>query len=116
MSGYCLGRRFAHAWFDAAGAAGKNDRWAERLAVTNVSRSGKGEEDVQVAVGLFQQYSPQGVRSRDIVHAAVMQNNRLTEIISTDIHFDLIQGLTRLDPLTLYQNASRNHAVTALCE
>jgi predicted nucleic acid-binding protein len=61
--------------------------------------------DMQLAVTLFHHYAPQGVKSRDIVHAAVMQNNGLTSIISTDIHFDLIAGITRLDPLTLYQQA-----------
>lgn len=30
--------------------------------------------DVQQAVALFQQYAPQGVKSRDIIHAAVMLN------------------------------------------
>ncbi|MCZ6677882.1 MAG: type II toxin-antitoxin system VapC family toxin [Candidatus Poribacteria bacterium] len=63
--------------------------------------------DVQIAVSLFHQYAPQGVKSRDIVHAAVMQNNGLTHIISTDVHFDRIAGITRLDPLTLYQQAQK---------
>lgn len=61
--------------------------------------------DMQKAVVLFHQYMPQGVRSRDIVHVAVMQNNELTHIISTDTHFDLITGVSRLDPLVLYQQS-----------
>ena len=40
--------------------------------------------------------------ARDVIHVAVMQNNGLTEIISTDAHFDLIEGITRLDPKTLF--------------
>jgi predicted nucleic acid-binding protein len=58
-------------------------------------------------VSLFQQYAAQGVRSRDIIHAAIMQNHAWTDIISSDTHFDLIAGLKRLDPIVLYQHASR---------
>ena len=64
--------------------------------------------DMQTAVALFHQYAPQGVKSRDIVHAAVMQSNGLTHIISTDAHFDLIAGIIRLDPLTLYHQVRRS--------
>jgi predicted nucleic acid-binding protein len=49
--------------------------------------------DMRTAVTLFQQYAPQGVRARDCIHAAVMQNHALTHIISTD---------------TLYQAASQS--------
>lgn len=63
--------------------------------------------DMQTAVTLFQQYGPQGVRARDCIHAAVMQNHGLTHIISSDAHFDLMAGLTRLDPIVLHQNASQ---------
>src|SRR6266542_619692 len=62
--------------------------------------------DVQTAVTLFQQYAPHGVRSRDVIHTAVMLNNGLTEIISADGHFDLIAGIWRTDPLALYQRAT----------
>ncbi len=58
--------------------------------------------DIRLTVKLFQQYAPQGVNARDLVHAAVMQNNGLTIIISTDKHFDLIDGITRLDPQTIF--------------
>ena len=58
--------------------------------------------DIRLMVKLFQQYAPQGVNARDLVHAAVMQNNGLTIIISTDKHFDLINGITRLDPQTIF--------------
>ena len=63
--------------------------------------------DIQTAVTLFQQYGEQGVRARDTIHAAVMQNHGLTQVISSDTHFDLICGLTRLDPITLHQSASQ---------
>ena len=35
---------------------------------------------------------------RDAVHAAVMLNNGLTHILSTDDHFDRIAGITRIMP------------------
>ncbi|MGH2351520.1 MAG: type II toxin-antitoxin system VapC family toxin [Chloroflexota bacterium] len=61
--------------------------------------------DIRLAIQLFQQYAPQGVKARDLIHAAVMQNNGLTEIISTDAHFDRIEGITRMDPLRLFREA-----------
>jgi predicted nucleic acid-binding protein len=59
--------------------------------------------EIQTAVALYQQYAPQGVQSRDVIHVAVMLNNGLTEIISADRHFDHIAGIRRMDPLVLYQ-------------
>ena len=38
------------------------------------------------------------IQTRDAFHAAVMLNNDLLEIISTDSHFDQIPGIRRLDP------------------
>jgi len=63
-------------------------------------------DDMQTAVQLFGQYAPQGVKARDVIHAAVMRNNGLTQIISTDRHFDRIADITRLDPQTLFRNHS----------
>jgi predicted nucleic acid-binding protein len=62
--------------------------------------------DIQTALALYQQYAPNGVRSRDVIHAAMMANNGLTEIISADRHFDLIAGIRRTDPIQLYQRAT----------
>jgi predicted nucleic acid-binding protein len=56
--------------------------------------------DMKTAVALFAQYAPQGVKARDLLHTAVMQNHQLSHIISTDKHFDQIEGITRLDPQT----------------
>lgn len=53
--------------------------------------------DMQRAFDLISRYGA-GIRSRDAVHAATMLNNRLTHIISTDTHFDAIEGITRIDP------------------
>lgn len=61
--------------------------------------------DMQTAVTLFRQYAPRGMRARDAIHAAIMQNHGLTHIISSDAHFDLVVGLTRLDPIVLHQTA-----------
>ena len=57
---------------------------------------------------VFQQYAPQGVRARDAIHAAVMQNHGLNHIISSDLHFDQIAGLIRLDPILLHQTATQS--------
>jgi predicted nucleic acid-binding protein len=62
--------------------------------------------DVQTAVTFFQQYAPRGMRARDAIHAAIMQNHGLTHIISSDAHFDLVAGLTRLDPIALHRAAT----------
>lgn len=35
----------------------------------------------------------------------MMQNHGITDIISTDAHFDGVPGLTRLDPLAIFQQA-----------
>ncbi len=39
------------------------------------------------------------LRSRDVIHAAVMFNNGISKMISTDKHFDVIMGIRRIDPL-----------------
>jgi len=41
------------------------------------------------------------INVRDAVHAAVILNNGLTHILSTDDHFDHIAGITRVGPETL---------------
>jgi predicted nucleic acid-binding protein len=41
------------------------------------------------------------INVRDAVHAAVMLNNGLTHILSTDDHFDCIAGITRVAPAAL---------------
>lgn len=59
-------------------------------------------EEMQTAVSLFAHYAPQGVKARDVVHTAVMHTHQLTHIISTDKHFDQIEGITRLDPQIMF--------------
>ena len=64
-------------------------------------------EDVRLAVELFARYASQGVQARDVIRVAVMQNNGLSQIISTDTHFDQIRGIHRLDPKALFTQAMR---------
>jgi predicted nucleic acid-binding protein len=59
-------------------------------------------EDMALAVELSKTYGPRGVKARDVIHAAVMQNNGLSAIISADVHFDKFEGLTRIDPQRLF--------------
>lgn len=40
------------------------------------------------------------VDTRDALHAAVALHFEIANIISADRHFDLIQGITRIDPIT----------------
>lgn len=54
-------------------------------------------EDIEKAVQVLQRYH--GVSSRDAVHVAVMQNNDLDTIISSDRHFDIISEIRRTDPI-----------------
>jgi len=60
-------------------------------------------EDVRAAVDVFGRYGPQGIPARDCLHAGVMSNHGLSHILSTDRHFDQIEGITRVDPEQLYQ-------------
>ncbi len=61
---------------------------------------------VKRAIELFEWYGPRGVSARDVVHAAVMLNNGLTHILSTDEHFDVIEGITRVTIGTLEETRS----------
>ncbi len=58
--------------------------------------------DASLTIELFERYAPKGVTARDLVHVAVMTSHGLTEIVSTDSHFDLVDGIRRLDPAVLY--------------
>ena len=53
--------------------------------------------DMQRAFDLVARYGPQ-IRSPDAVHAATVLNNDLTHVVSADSHFDVIEGITRVDP------------------
>jgi len=64
------------------------------------------EEDVRAAVALFAEYGPQAVTARDVIHMAVMRSHGLTQVISTDAHFDQFENIIRLDPQNLFQKSS----------
>jgi predicted nucleic acid-binding protein len=52
--------------------------------------------DMHCAFDLVDRYGTK-ITARDAVHAATMLNNGLTHLISADSHFDIIEGITRLD-------------------
>ena len=45
-----------------------------------------------------------GLKARDLVHAAVMLENDLTHILSTDRHFDRLVEIERIDPVDFCGN------------
>lgn len=59
-------------------------------------------DDVNLALELLERH--QNIQPRDAIHAAVMLNNGLTKIYSTDAHFDGIKGIERIDPIDLVYN------------
>jgi len=50
------------------------------------------------AFELFERYKAKGLPPRDLIHAAVMINNGLTQVISADKHFDAIKEIKRVRP------------------
>ncbi|MGB9699535.1 MAG: type II toxin-antitoxin system VapC family toxin [Thermodesulfobacteriota bacterium] len=57
------------------------------------------ENDLSLALKILESH-PQ-IHIRDAFHAATMINNGIKEIISTDLHFDLISEIKRIDPAHL---------------
>lgn len=62
--------------------------------------------DIRKTVDLFKTYAPKGVEARDLLHAAVMLNHGIDNILSTDEHFDRLVEVTRLDPRELHTRDS----------
>jgi hypothetical protein len=56
-------------------------------------------QDMRLTVDLFRHYAQQGATARDLVQTAVMKMNGLVTINSVDVHFDLIEGIQRIDPV-----------------
>lgn len=52
--------------------------------------------DVLIAKQLLAQHRT--IEPRDAIHAAVMFNHGITRLYSYDRHFDVIRGITRLEP------------------
>lgn len=55
-------------------------------------------EDAEKTIELFEVYSDKDISARDCIHAAVMINRGIEEIISTDEDFDVIKEIHRTDP------------------
>lgn len=58
------------------------------------------ETDVYLARSHSEKYS---CGPRDLLHLAVMQNNRIETIITADKHFDAVDSIERIDPLEFSQ-------------
>lgn len=66
---------------------------AEILSVTAV--------DISAMIKLMEKYPR--LDPRDALHGAVMLNNEISKIISTDKAFDIVDGIERVDPIDFYQ-------------
>jgi predicted nucleic acid-binding protein len=53
-------------------------------------------QDICLARTLSQRYPV--LSARDLVHVAVMLNNDISRILSTDVHLDQVAEIKRLDP------------------
>lgn len=52
--------------------------------------------DIERALRLIRRYPD--LSARDLLHVAVMLNHDITQILSTDTHFDQVDKVERLDP------------------
>ena len=57
------------------------------------------EADIRLAIDLFDNHRASGLKPRDAIHAATMQNNGISRLISADKDFEHLGFVTRLDPL-----------------
>jgi len=58
------------------------------------------EMDMRLAIDLFETHHAAGLKPRDAIHAATMQNNGISHVISADKDFEYLDFVTRIDPLT----------------
>ncbi len=56
------------------------------------------KEDMNRVFELFERYKSKGLPPRDLIHAAVMISNGISNIISADKHFDAIKEIKRVRP------------------
>lgn len=54
------------------------------------------DKDIKRAIRLLKKYP--SLESRDAIHVASMLNNGFREILSTDLHFDMVTEIKRIDP------------------
>lgn len=65
------------------------------------------EEDIRLAIDLFESHQNKDLKPRDGIHAVTMKSNDIHKIISADKDFDSIDFIQRIDPLNykhLYEN------------
>ncbi len=55
--------------------------------------------DIHLAIALFEAHHTQGLKPRDAIHAATMQNNNLSLLMSADRDFEVLDFIIRKDPL-----------------
>ena len=55
-------------------------------------------EDMNRTFELFERYKSKNLPPRDVIHAAVMINNGISNVISADKHFDAIKEIKRVRP------------------
>jgi hypothetical protein len=60
--------------------------------------------DIKQAIELYSSLHSSGLKPRDAVHAATMQNNHITHLASADKEFDQIPSIDRVDPITYSTN------------
>ena len=57
-----------------------------------------GRIEMELATAIYHEKQAVGLPPRDAIHAAVMRQNGIRRMISTDPHFDLLDDLERVDP------------------
>ena len=57
-----------------------------------------GRVETELAIAIYREKQAAGLPPRDAIHAAVMRQNGIRRVISTDPHFDLLDDLERVDP------------------
>ena len=57
-----------------------------------------GKAEMELAVAIYRERQAAGLPPRDAVHAAVMKQNGIRRVVSTDPHFDLLDDIERIDP------------------
>lgn len=65
------------------------------------------KNDIKLAIEIFDKYPY--IKSRDALHTAVMVNNGIKTILSTDKDFDNIDEIKRIDPLNLLDRREYAH-------
>ena len=68
------------------------------LLVFNLEIFPIGSLEVERMIELGEKYLGKGLPPRDLIHAAAMLTHGIENIISADTHFDIIEGIRRLDP------------------